>query len=226
MKQRGTQWQVRLLEEVRSGTKNGHFVTLTFSTDSLKELTNHLYEENGGELLEGYELDNALATLAVRRFLERWRKKHKKSVRHWLVTELGHGTTEHVHLHGIIWTDTPQEIETHWKYGYTFKGTYVNERTVNYIIKYTTKQDLQHKEYFPIILTSKGIGKNYLQRIDAKRNAFNPNGETKELYVNRQGYKMTMPIYYRNKLYTEAERELLWLQKLDKEERWICGNAL
>ena len=116
MKQRGTQWQVRLLEEVRSGTKNGHFVTLTFSTDSLKELTNHLYEENGGELLEGYELDNALATLAVRRFLERWRKKHKKSVRHWLVTELGHGTTEHVHLHGIIWTDTPHDRD--WETSY------------------------------------------------------------------------------------------------------------
>ena len=109
IKQRGRQWQVRLLEEVRTA-KNGHFVTLTFNTESLKEIVNAIYEERGGEIIEGYELDNAIATLAVRRFLERWRKKHKKSVRHWLVTELGHGTTEHVRIHGILWTDTPQDI--------------------------------------------------------------------------------------------------------------------
>ena len=35
-----------------------------------------------------------------------------------------------------------------------------------------------------------------------------------------------MPIYYRNKIYTEEEREKLWLQKLDKEERWVCGEKI
>ena len=29
------------------------------------------------------------ATRAVRFFLERWRKEYKKSLRHWLVTEIG-----------------------------------------------------------------------------------------------------------------------------------------
>lgn len=225
MKQRGRNWQVRLHEEVRHDNK-GHFVTLTFSTQSLKELTNAIFEDNGGELIEGYDLDNAIATLAVRRFLERWRKKHKRSVKHWLVTELGHGETEHVHLHGILWTDKPEDISTIWKYGYTFKGTYLNERTVNYITKYTTKQDLKHKQYFPIVLTSAGIGRKYMTRLDAELAKFNNKGETREHYVTRQGYKLAMPIYYRNKLYSEAERELLWLQKLDKEERWVCGHRI
>lgn len=35
-----------------------------------------------------------------------------------------------------------------------------------------------------------------------------------------------MPIYWRNKLYTETERERLWIHKLDKEERWICGERI
>jgi len=225
IKQRGRQWQTRLLEEVRTA-KNGHFITLTFNTKSLQQLTTDIYENNGGEALEGYELDNAIATLATRRFLERWRKKHKKSVKHWFVTELGHSGQEHVHIHGILWTEHKQDINDIWGYGYTFTGTYVNERTVNYIIKYTTKQDLVHKAYMPIILTSPGIGRNYIQRLDARLNKFNPAGETNELYTNRQGYKMAMPIYYRNKIYTEAERELLWLQKLDKNERWICGTRI
>ena len=30
-----------------------------------------------------------------------------------------------------------------------------------------------------------------------------------------------MPIYYRNKIYTEEEKEKLWLIKLDNEERWV-----
>ena len=32
---------------------------------------------------------------------------------------------------------------------------------------------------------------------------------------------MSNPIYYRNLLYSESEREDLWIEKLDKEERWI-----
>ena len=46
------------------------------------------------KVLQGYELDNAIAAYAIRKFLERWRKKFKKSLRHWLVTELGHNGIE------------------------------------------------------------------------------------------------------------------------------------
>ena len=46
------------------------------------------------------------------------RKRTKKSIRHWLVTELGHEGTERIHLHGIIFTEEPEIIETDWKYGY------------------------------------------------------------------------------------------------------------
>ena len=32
--------------------------------------------------------------------------------------------------------------------------------------------------------------------------------------------------YYRNKIYTESEREKRWLEKLDKNERWIDGQKV
>ena len=44
------------------------------------------------------KIEDGIATLAVRRFLERWRKKYKKSVKHWFVTELGGKFTERIHL--------------------------------------------------------------------------------------------------------------------------------
>lgn len=234
-KQKKREWQVRLLEDVRHN-KNGVFVTLTFSNKSIKELTEAIAEQQtkkDEEQLKGYELDNAIATIAVRRFVERWRKEFKKSVRHWLVTELGHNGTENIHLHGIIWTNKGiSKIKKHWKYGYIYPNTkeerqinWVNEITVNYITKYIAKQDQKHKEYKPKILTSAGIGRGYLEREDAELNVFNGT-ETKETYTTKTGHEIAMPIYWRNHIYTEEEREKLWLQKLDKQEMWIMGERV
>jgi len=213
MKRKAREWQVRMNEEIRQD-KSGQFVTLTFSNESIIELSKKVETE-------GYERDNEIATIAVRYFLERWRKKYKKSVKHWLITELGHKGTENVHLHGIIFSKDKEAIAERWGYGWVYIGEYVNEKTVNYCCKYATKIDVDHKYYKPKILTSPGIGKNYLQRSDANRNKFNETGETKEAYITRQGIKLNMPIYYRNKIYTEEEREKLWLQKLDKNIRYV-----
>ena len=62
---------------------------------------------------------------------------------------MGGNGTEHIHLHGIIWTDKPSMIKEVWKYGKTDIGEYVNEKTINYITKYITKTDFKHKEYQP-----------------------------------------------------------------------------
>lgn len=203
------------MEDVKRNT-NGKFVTLTFSNESIKELG-----EAVGEV-KGYMRDNAIATIAVRRFCERWRKKYKKSVRHWLVTELGHNGTENIHLHGIVWTDKVEEIKEIWKYGYVWSGkmvneqkiNYVNEKTAAYITKYMTKVDLKHKYYKSIVLSSKGIGSGYT-------NSVKKGDLEKDHYRTSTGNKVALNIYWRNKLYTEEEREKLWIEKIDKNERWI-----
>lgn len=212
MKAKTRQWQVRLQEEIRTD-KTAQFVTLTFSNESIYELGRDIE-------YEGYERDNAIATKGVRLFLERWRAKHKKSVKHWLITELGHNGTENIHLHGLIFSPMKEEIKERWGYGFVYIGQYVNEKTINYCTKYATKMDLQHKYYQPKILTSPGIGSNYVNRWDAQQNKFN--GElTRETYTTRQGKKINLPIYWRNKIYSEEEREELWLHKLDKKIRYV-----
>jgi hypothetical protein len=218
-KQKARNWQVRLHEELRHD-KRGQFVTLTFSDEEYKKLS----EEITG--VTDYNLDNEIATLGTRRFLERWRKKYKTSVKHWLVTELGHNGTENIHIHGLLWTNENKEtIEKIWKYGWVYIGEYVNEKTINYIVKYINKTDKDHQNYNSKILTSAGIGKKYLERIDSKLNKYKTT-ETDETYKTRQGIKLNLPIYYRNKIYTEEQREKLWLEKLDKEERWVCGEKI
>lgn len=230
-KQKARGWQLRLLEDIKTNT-NGIFITLTFSNESICKLTEYIAEKNEGIIPDGYELDNEIATTAMRLFLERWRKKHGRSLRHWMVTELGHTGTENIHLHGIIWTDNRTDIAKLWSYGYIWDGNttqkgkrinYVNDSTVNYITKYVTKVDEHHKHYKSKILTSPGIGRNYTVTSDFKKNSY-AGQSTIETYRTRTGHKMAMPTYWRNWAYSEKEREQLWLQRLDKNERWVCGE--
>lgn len=48
-------------------------------------------------------------------------------------------------------------------------------------------------------------------------------GETRETYITRTGHNVMLPVYWRNKIYSEEEREALWIEKLNKEVRWING---
>ena len=77
--QKKREWQIRMNEEIKHD-RTGKFITLTFSNEELDKLIQET----------GIQESNAVATIAVRRFLERWRKKYKKSVKHFLITELGH----------------------------------------------------------------------------------------------------------------------------------------
>ena len=122
-----------------------------------------------------------------------------------------------------------EEIRKIWKYGNVWgsdeqKNGEVSEKTINYIVKYFHKTDLKHKEYNSKILTSAGIGKGYFNRNDWKNNKFQK--ETKETYITRQGVKLPLPIYYRNKIYNDDEKEKLWIEKLDKQKRYVNGREI
>ena len=139
------------------------------------------------------------------------------------MTELGEKKTERIHIHGILFTNKEKKIiEKIWKYGNVWIGEYVNEKTINYIVKYIHKIDEKHKYYKPIILTSPGIGSNYLNRKDSKLNKYKGT-KTDETYKTRQGIKLGLPIYYRNKIYSDDEREKLWMNLLDKQIRYVNG---
>lgn len=221
-KQKAREWQIRLIEDVKYKT-NGVFVTLTFSNEALKELDKEIDKQ-----IQGYERDNSIAKLAVKRFRERWRKRTGKSPRHWLITELGHNGTERIHLHGVIWTDEREYIEKQWGYGYTWiqkKDKNVGGAITTYITKYITKLDKKHKEYKSVILTSAGIGKGFVENDKIGYYRFRGE-ETNEQYLTKGMQKLGMPIYYRNKLWTEEEREQLWINNINKEIRYVLGTEV
>lgn len=226
-RQKVNEWRIRMTEELKDHI--GWYVTLTFSEEALDEIREYHARKN-----EGWEgCENEWATTAVRLFLERWRKKWKRSCRHWLISELGHDNTERIHLHGIIWENEikMQYLSRIWQYGWADIGEYCNLRTINYIVKYITKIDNDHPEFNGKILCSPGIGDRYIKKINGKKvgegyrfNVFRGK-YTKEYYLTPQGYKLQLPIYYRNYIYTEEQREKLWIQKLDEQQIWIMGTS-
>lgn len=220
-KQYARDWKVRLSEELYGNRAAGiaaQFVTLTFSEEALNKYL-VLGAEDDGELNE-----NKAATKAVRHFLERWRKDHKKSLRHWLITELGHDGTERLHLHGILFSNeiTKEVLEKYWKNGWCHVGEYCNERTINYIMKYITKIDNDHPNFSGKILCSAGIGNFYIKSGKGDFNTFR-NEKTKDYYKTKEGFKLALPIYYRNWLFTEEEREQLWINRLNENKTWLLG---
>lgn len=213
MKQNARHWQIRLYEEIKN-EKDWHFITLTFDEQSYDKLKDEIDWD------DGYRSQNEIATLAVRRWLERVRKMTGKSIRHWIVTELGNENTERIHMHGLVKSKIIDKVMDRWTYGRTDVGYKVDNQTINYITKYISKMDEKHKDYKAKILTSAGIGRKFLDtgRADIARK--------KDQYRNEQGYKMGLPLYYRNKLFDDEEREKLWMEMLDKEVRYVRGEKV
>lgn len=210
-KKKARDWSIRLKEDIKVN-KQCYFVRLSYSPKWMK----HWYQLN--ELMdihdEGYNLDNWVAKKSIRMFLERWRKKYKKSVRHWGCTELGPNYTERLHIHMILWCSKEQiqNLDRLWKYGQTWIGKYVNSETAGYIAKYMSKSDPKHKGYQSVMFTSAGIGMPYV----TKQIAYKAMGyEIKDYYKHENGYVTGLPQYYKNKLFTEEERDHNWTKKLD-----------
>ena len=214
-RKKASEWMARLSEEIRNHNKC-HFITMTYNNASLSILRAECKEK--GQI----GTNNEIAALSVRRWLERIRKQTKKSIKHWIVTEL---TDEgRIHLHGLIWAER-NYLEL-WKYGFTYVGTYVTEKTINYIVKYILKTNYVDKYYRPKIMASSGIGIGYLY--DEKRVELNfyQGEETDQTYRTRTGRKIHLPEYYRNKIYTDEEREKLWMHAIDRGYRWIDGQKV
>ena len=202
-------------EELRQ-EPNAYFITLTIDDKSYSKLSNTYNITD----------NNEIATKAIRLCLERIRKQTGKSIKHWFITELGHEKTERLHLHGIVWgIGTDKLITDKWNYGITFTGFFVNEKTIQYITKYMTKIDEQHKDFIGKVLCSKGIGKGYTERTDANKHKYKK-GETIETYRLRNGAKINLPVYYRNQLFTEKERELLFIDKIEKGIIYVMGQPV
>lgn len=189
-------WSFRLMEEERN-SKSAHFITLTY--DPLK-----MSKDSGHITQNGYM---QISKRDVQLFFKRLRRRNAEKIKYYAVGEYG-GKTLRPHYHAIIYNVELPTIQPAWDQGHIHYGT-VTGASIGYCMKYMCKKgkiplhrnDDRQPEFG---LMSKGIGECYLneQMVKWHRNVMND-----RMYCTTvQGQKIAMPRYYKNKIYSKAER--------------------
>lgn len=206
----------RLMKEAES-SDSAFFVTLTYADDKIKTSFN------------GYPtLDKA----DFQKFMKRLRKTHEaifpesKKLKYYAAGEYG-DKTERPHYHAIIFNTKQEIIEKAWsldgeKLGHVHYGQ-LSEASATYSLKYINKigkipaHELDDREP-EFQLMSKGLGKTYLTRSMAK---WHKADLTNRMYITlKGGVKVSMPRYYKEKLYTQHQRKFIGavMQQRDTEK--------
>lgn len=193
LKLRVNSWYVRLLNE-KNNSENALFITLTYDDDNLP------FSDNG--LMS---LDYTHTQL----FWKRVRKNHPKGhtpIRYFLVGEYG-SKTHRPHYHAIVFNANPEIIEKQWIYGSVHIGK-VQEGSIHYTLKYALKRATKWKKsesddrFLEKALMSRGLGLNFLSE-----NMVQYYQEDVSRPVTLLGgQKLPLPRYYRDKIFTDAQK--------------------
>lgn len=189
-------WSFRLTQQEKISTM-AHFLTLTYDT-------NHIPITDNGFM----SLNKRDAQL----FIKRLRKAHTKEemlqnpIRYYLAGEYG-GRTKRPHYHIILFNARTELLQPAWNLGAIHYGT-VGGASIGYTLKYISKpktyrhaNDDRTNEF---ALMSKRLGANYLT--PAIVHWHHSDLENRMHMVIPDGKKISMPRYYKDKLYDEDQR--------------------
>lgn len=205
-RKRASEWRARLSVELKENP-DAQFITLTFNDETLEK-----YKDTEA---------NETAAIFARRLTKNCNKQ-KIKIKRYLVPEIGGEDSERLHFHGIVWPSlTEKQWEKIWPYGIVDIGYECSEKTIGYIVKYIFKPNEKFPDYEPRIFTSPGIGISYINSYDSRHNIFKRETDTK--LKTEKGMKIELPRYWKQKMYTEEEREEIYLRNLEKNEKWVDG---
>ena len=189
------------------------FITLTYNTDHVP-ITQKGYMNLCKEDLQKY--------------LKRLRKLNTEKIKYYAVGEYG-GKTMRPHYHIIMFNAEETTISTAWKLEGTEIGEVhigkVSEASVGYTLKYVSKDKKvpvhKNDDRLPeFSLMSKKMGSSYLTKNMIK---WHKKDILNRMYCNlKDGKKIAMPRYYKDKLYTKHQRQMIGasIQAKDTKE-WL-----
>lgn len=165
----------------------------------------------------------------VQKFFKRLRKiLPEAKIKYYAVGEYG-GRTMRPHYHIILFNADHSAVTRAWRLdnkdiGSLYFGT-VSGASIGYCLKYMMKpskvplhaNDDRIKEFS---LVSKGLGANYMSDAMIK---WHKRDLEHRMYCNlKDGKKIAMPRYYKDKIYSESERErVAFFARMDNEERML-----
>lgn len=197
-KKHANDWRVRLTKELELGNhRSCWFITLTVDGPNY-----HSFVSNTSRF--------------IRLFLERYRARYKRSLRHWFVTELGDDNGR-LHIHGFVFDCrcSIREFTKLWGYGITNVQINPDLDVIGYLIKYMLKPCKYDESFYPSVFCSSGIGKQYLtpRSFRLHRTQTNP-----IIRVGRFIY--SLPRYYFAKIFDSVNyRHFLKIQSIFNPRR-------
>jgi hypothetical protein len=207
-KRRTSGWSFRLVKEGER-SKSALFITLTYDTEFVPITKN------------GYM---TLHLPDLQKFFKRLRKLTNEKLKYYAVGEYG-STKKRPHYHIILFNANKEHIARAWALNNHIIGTYhignVSDASIGYTLKYMSKksqipmhQNDDRKKEFSVM--SKGLGSNYITDSMIK---WHKNLLEERMYIPiKDGKKIAMPRYYKDKMYNEEEKDKIALYMVKKSE--------
>ena len=171
-------------------SQNAYFVTLTYNDANLT------YSNTEPTLVKRD------VQLLLKRLRKLQSKKTDVKIKYYFVGEYG-SKTKRPHYHAILFNiHDVQDIQKAWNLGFSYSPKALPQ-SVKYVLKYISKQRGKYKDKErEFSLMSKGLGANYMTPQIIKYHKTN----LKNCFITDEGYKKSMPKYYKDKIYNESER--------------------
>jgi hypothetical protein len=210
LQSRREDWTNRIMYEMDIST-SAHFITLTYSDENIT------FGKTFPTLVKS-DLQN---------FLKRLRKRiEPNKIRYYAVGEYGTRTLR-PHYHIIMFNlphNMVEEVELSWKNGFAKIGT-VTRASVHYVTKYHINKNIYPEGSEPsfVLMSRKpGIGYNYIDKYRAYHD-----GQINRCYILQPGgIKSRLPRYYKDRLYTEPEREHIAEIAREESSRWLSDEVM
>lgn len=211
---RAQQWYVRLFFQ-NKGSDNAVFVTLTYSDEHLPPIR---FTDDGLPISDVSKDDVRHFLVRLRRYLGPYKSKKMK---YFLISEYGPspqtGIVNRPHYHAIFFNLAPEDYETltfAWKKGFTSFGDVVDGR-LRYVSGYSTEKLFCPPGAAPLFaFISNGIGYDYIDKY-----ADFHKGQLDRVFTPIDGKKAVLPRYYKERLYSDAERAVFADRCLDLADR-------
>lgn len=205
-KRRAAQWSFRLMQFEKRAA-NAAFLTLTYDNDHVPLSVNNLM---------------TLVPAHLQAFWKRVRKDNLQKLKYYAVGEYG-GRTQRPHYHAIVFNfDSIDLFQKHWHFGFVDHGS-CQGPSIQYVTNYVDKprvvpafaRDDRVPEFSRM---SKFLGVEYLS--DAMI-AWHKADLRRSFVVMPDGYRVPLPRYFKEKIYSEEERRKIALANEYLPDKWL-----
>lgn len=202
LRNRKQDWQFRLKNELEYAD-SAYFVTLTYSDD-------YVPVQNGQDVLHKPDLQ---------KFFKRLRKRHsshsKSQIRYYAVGEYG-TQFKRPHYHIILFNAVQQDVIDSWAAGFV-KFDKVNMSSIGYVLGYVSSIDDESvsrgvPKQFAVMSRRPAIGYRYIQTHGHWHSSGLRN------YTKIQGVGGRLPEYYKKKIFSKPQLEILTYKALKAYE--------